>query len=121
MDGQIKISFMLYRRAGVGMYYATLGSEDNLWELVLSFHLVGPEDCQTRSPLPAKPSYQPERTPLNSENGFFSFYIGSLPPYVCVMAPGTGVMNSCELHRGSWDLYLGPLEVLLTAEQSLEP
>jgi hypothetical protein len=43
MDGQIKISYLLYLKVGVGMHY--VGPEDNLWQLVLSFHLVDPEDC----------------------------------------------------------------------------
>jgi hypothetical protein len=43
---------------------------------------------------------------------------------VCVKVSDLGVIDSCELPLGYWDLNLRPLEeqsVLLTAEPSLQP
>ena len=44
--------------------------------------------------------------------------------YVCVKVSDIGVMDSCELPCGCWELNLGPLEdqsMLLTTELSLQP
>ena len=54
-------------------------------------------------------------------------YTGVLLGYtLCegVRSPGTGVIDSCELSYGCWELNPGPLEeqpVFLTSEPSLQP
>jgi hypothetical protein len=44
--------------------------------------------------------------------------------YVCVRASDLGVIDSCKLPYGHWELNLGPLEeqsMSITAEPSLQP
>lgn len=50
-------------------------------------------------------------------------HVRVLRPEEDVGFPGTGIVDSCELPCGCWELNLSPLEeqpVLLTVEQSLE-
>jgi hypothetical protein len=54
------------------------GSEDNLWELVLSFHSMLPQGLSSgnvwwQAPLPAEPSPQPSNRLPNGIGVFLSF------------------------------------------------